>query len=88
MGFRYRKSLNLGPFRLNVGTGGVGFSVGGRGFRTGVSGSGRRYSTFSLPGTGISYRKDSGRGGCLPSLLVLAGLTGALFFVIERFAGT
>ena len=60
MGFRYRKSLNFGPFRVNVGTGGVGFSVGGRGFRTGVSGSGRRYSTFSLPGTGrVCSRNDS-----------------------------
>ena len=88
MGFRYHKSLNLGPFRLNVGTRGVGFSLGGRGFRTGVSGSGRRYTTFSLPGTGISYRKDHGPGGCLLPLLVLTGLAGALFFVLERSACT
>ena len=55
MGFYYRRSINLGPFRINVGSGGVGYSVGGRGFRVGQSGSGRSYTTFSLPGTGIRY---------------------------------
>lgn len=83
MGFRYRKSLNLGPFRLNVGTGGVGFSVGGKGFRTGVSGGGRRYSTFSLPGSGISYRESRGRGGCFLPLLLFAGIAGVLPFVVQ-----
>ncbi|MFM7101483.1 MAG: DUF4236 domain-containing protein [Verrucomicrobiota bacterium] len=70
MGFRYRKSINVGPFRLNVSGSGVGWSVGGRGFRTGVTSRGRRYSTFSLPGTGLSYRTSGGRG-CL--LLLLLG---------------
>lgn len=83
MGFRYRKSLNFGPFRVNVGTGGVGFSVGGRGFRTGVSGSGRRYSTFSLPGTGISYQQGHGKGCLLPLLLLVGGACAAPF-VLER----
>lgn len=56
MGFYYRRSVNIGPFRINLGSGGVGYSVGGRGFRVGRSGSGRRYTSFSLPGTGIGYR--------------------------------
>ncbi len=56
MGFYYRRSVSIGPFRINLGTGGVGCSVGGRGFRVGRSASGRRYTTFSLPGTGIGYR--------------------------------
>ena len=86
MGFRYRKSLNFGPFRVNVGTGGVGFSVGGRGFRTGVSGSGRRYSTFSLPGTGISYHQSHGKGGCLLPLLLLGGFAVAAPIVLELLA--
>lgn len=74
MGFRYRKSINLGPFRLNVGNHGIGASVGTRGFRTGVSSRGRRYTTFSLPGTGLSYR----RSGCLLPVLamLLAGCCG------------
>ena len=72
MGFSFRKSVNVGPFRVNVGRGGVGWSLGAGGFRSGVSSRGRRYSTFSLPGTGMSYRK-SGGSGCL-SLLALAAL--------------
>lgn len=38
MGFYYRKSVRLGPFRVNLSSRGVGWSVGGGGFRTGVSG--------------------------------------------------
>ena len=72
MGFQYRKSIGLGPFRVNIGKSGVGYSVGGRGFRTGVNARGKRYTTFSLPGTGVSYRtKPSGKSGCLPVLLAL-----------------
>lgn len=74
MGLQYRKSAGIGPFRLNVSKSGVGWSVGGRGFRTGVSSRGRRYSTFSLPGTGLSYTQAGGKG-CL--VLVLAGLGAA-----------
>jgi hypothetical protein len=32
MGFFYRKSVNFGPFRVNLSKSGVGYSVGGRGF--------------------------------------------------------
>lgn len=72
MGFQYRKSIGLGPFRVNVSKSGVGYSVGGRGFRTGVNSRGKRYTTFSLPGTGLSYRTaPSGKSGCLPALLAL-----------------
>jgi hypothetical protein len=61
MGFFYRKSVNLGPFRVNLSGSGVGYSVGGRGFRVGKSSRGRSYTAFSVPGTGVGYR---GRG-CL-----------------------
>ena len=61
MGFFYRKSASFGPFRVNLSKSGVGYSVGGRGFRVGRSGSGRKYSAFSLPGTGVGYRGS----GCL-----------------------
>jgi hypothetical protein len=30
MGFYYRKSVNLGPFRVNLSKSGVGYSVGGQ----------------------------------------------------------
>lgn len=69
MGLFYRKSVKLGPFRVNLSGSGIGYSVGGKGFRVGTSARGRRYSAFSIPGTGVGYRsssKDSGKGcGCL-----------------------
>lgn len=74
MGFNFRKSAKVGPFRVTLSKSGVGFSVGGKGFRTGVTSRGKRYSTFSLPGTGLSYRKTGGNG-CL--VLVLVGLGAA-----------
>lgn len=70
MGFYFRRSVNLGPFRMNLSRGGVGWSVGGRGFRTGRSGRGRKYTTISIPGTGVGYR-TSPRNGCLLALLML-----------------
>lgn len=70
MGFTYRKSIKLGPFRVNLSKSGVGASVGGPGFRTGVSGAGRRYTSFSLPGTGMGYRTSGGKG-CLLLLFPL-----------------
>ena len=61
MAFFYRKSVNLGPFRVNLSGSGVGYSVGGRGFRVGKSSRGRRYTAFSVPGTGVGYPGS----GCL-----------------------
>jgi len=74
-----RFSLPLGPFRVNLSRRGVGWSVGGRGFRTGTSATGRKYSTFSVPGTGMSGRKG-GRGllGCLPMLGLMVTSAGVL----------
>ena len=31
MGWSYRKSVNLGPFRVNISKSGIGYSLGGRG---------------------------------------------------------
>jgi len=63
MGFYYRKSVNLGPFRVNLSKSGVGYSVGGRGFRVGTTPRGKKYTSFSIPGTGVGYRKSG--AGCL-----------------------
>ena len=62
MGWSYRKSVNLGPFRINLSKSGIGYSVGGRGFRTGVNSRGRRYNSFSIPGTGLRYSSSSKAG--------------------------
>lgn len=55
MGIRYRKSISLGGgVRMNLSKSGVGYSVGIPGLRYSVSPNGRRRTTRSIPGTGIS----------------------------------
>lgn len=61
MGFRYRKSINLGGgFRVNISKSGIGYSWGGKGFRVTKTASGKTRQTISLPGTGLSYVTESG----------------------------
>jgi hypothetical protein len=57
MGWNFRRSLNLGPLRLNASKSGIGYSVGVRGFRVGKDAKGRKYTATSIPGAGI-YRRD------------------------------
>lgn len=60
MGFRYRKSINLGGgFRINLSKSGIGYSWGTKGMRFTKKASGGTRSTFSIPGTGISHVSDS-----------------------------
>ncbi|MFN5497475.1 MAG: DUF4236 domain-containing protein [bacterium] len=74
MGWYFRRSLGIGPFRVNLSRSGVGWSVGGRGFRVGRDARGRRTTNTSIPGTGIGYR-TVGRRGARGCLLVLAAAT-------------
>lgn len=61
MGFRYRKSINLGGgFRINLSKSGVGYSWGTKGYRVTKKAGGGVRKTISIPGTGISYTKDYG----------------------------
>lgn len=60
MGFRFRKSVGFGPFRINFSKSGVGYSVGGKGVRFTKKAKGGFRSTVSAPGTGLSYSKDFG----------------------------
>ena len=62
MGFRFRKSANFGPLRVNFSKSGVGYSVGGKGFRVTKRADGKTQTTASVPGTGIAYTKVSGSG--------------------------
>lgn len=73
MGWTYRKSVGVGPFRVNISKSGIGYSVGGMGFRTGVSSRGRSYKSFTVPGTGMRYYSSS-KQGCLVVLALLAGI--------------
>ena len=59
MGWRYRKSINLGGgFRINLSKSGIGYSYGVKGFRITKTASGQTRKTYSIPGTGISYVED------------------------------
>lgn len=61
MGFRFRKSIKAGPLRINLSKSGVGYSVGGKGYRYTKKANGGTRTTTSIPGSGISYVKDSSK---------------------------
>ena len=56
MAWNFRKSISLGPFRLNFSKSGLSYSFGMFGWRTGVNAKGKRYNSMSIPGTGVSWR--------------------------------
>lgn len=58
MGRRYRKSIKLGPLRINLSKSGVGYSVGNKFYRVTKKANGGMRTTATLPGTGISDVKD------------------------------
>ena len=58
MGLRFQRRVRILPgLHLNLSRSGVGFSVGGRGAHVGITARGQRYTSISLPGTGISWRE-------------------------------
>jgi tetratricopeptide (TPR) repeat protein len=60
---RFRTSINLGGgVRLNVNKRSLGLSVGTKGLRHSVNTSGRRTTTVSIPGTGLSHVSTKGGG--------------------------
>lgn len=60
MGFRFRKSVKIAPgVRVNFGKKSSSISFGKKGARYTVSSTGRRTSTFGIPGTGLSYSTSS-----------------------------
>ncbi|HOG64627.1 MAG TPA: DUF4236 domain-containing protein [Spirochaetota bacterium] len=80
MGFIFRKSVNLGPIRLNFGKNGIGVSTGIPGLRVGRNSKGKTYGSAGIPGTGMSWRTSqkgakTGGSGCL--VMLVAGLVAA-----------
>ncbi|GAA0063623.1 DUF4236 domain-containing protein [Clostridium sp. CTA-1] len=60
MGFRYRKSINLGGgFPINLSKSGVGYSWGVPGYRVTKTANGKLRKTYSISGTGVSYVEES-----------------------------
>src|ERR1700730_11896261 len=66
MCWSFRRSINFGPFRINLSRKGMGFSLGARGFRVGKDAHGRNYTQVSIPGTGI-YNRQYFRPGATQS---------------------
>lgn len=60
MGLRFRKSIKLGKhFSVNLSPKGIGYSYGVKGARHSVSADGRHRTTYSVPGTGLTYTTSS-----------------------------
>jgi hypothetical protein len=61
--FRFRRSVKIAPgLRLNLNKRSVGLSAGVRGARYSINSAGRRTRSVGIPGTGLSYRSQSGGG--------------------------
>jgi hypothetical protein len=60
MAWRFRRSLKLGPLRLNFSKSGIGYSAGVRGFHVGQNAKGTPYTAVSIPGTGMYNRQYYG----------------------------
>lgn len=63
MGWRFRRSIGRGPFRLNFSKRGVGYSWGIPGIRVTTTADGNRYLWLSIPGTGLAWSKRLGVKG-------------------------
>lgn len=96
MGMRFRKSINLGGgARVNISKSGIGGSIGGKGYRYTKKANGGTRNTVSIPGTGISYVKESGSKSKKKSAEVKAMPQGkvenhiefAFFWIIYRVMG-
>ena len=62
MGLRFRKSINVGwGFRINISKSGIGYSWGVPGYRKTWKANGGERTTYSIPGTGISYVEETTR---------------------------
>lgn len=62
MGFRFRKSINLGGgFRVNLSKSGIGYSYGVKGLRYTKTAKGKDRVTASIPGTGLSWSTETGK---------------------------
>ena len=82
MSFRFRKSVNFGPFRVNASKSGLGWSVGGKGMRYTKTANGAGRVTASVPGTGVSYSTSTGKSARGSSGKQKKGGSGALAMIL------
>lgn len=93
MGFRFRKSVNFGGFRINLSKTGIGYSFGVPGFRWTKLANGRTRTTASIPGTGLSYvkensRQKSAKQTTVPQLMPGQHLSKTTTFSPEKYEST
>ena len=81
MGWRFRKSVKVGPFRINLSKSGVGYSYGVKGYRVTKGSNGRTRKTMSIPGTGISYVTESVRSKKSKSDSTIWAIIGVIIIV-------
>lgn len=80
MGWSFRKSIRIGPVRVNLSRRGVGGSIGVKGLRTGIDARGRKYTRTTIPGTGWSQtRKGKSQAGCA---IVIAGVLSMVVLIV------
>jgi hypothetical protein len=60
VGFSYRKSVKMGPFRMTASKSGISYSAGVKGARITRRANGKVQTTLSVPGTGLRYTTTSG----------------------------
>jgi hypothetical protein len=61
MGFSYRKSVKMGPFRVTASKSGISYSAGVKGARVTKRANGKVQATLSVPGTGLRYTTSGGK---------------------------
>lgn len=94
MGWRFRKSINLGKgVRLNLNKKSAGISFGTKGARYSINSDGRRTTTIGIPGTGLYWTdsrkntdsKSQGNGctGCLISIIVIIIIAVIIYLVLK-----
>lgn len=83
MGFRFRKSVKLGPMRINFSKSGVGYSYGVKGYRVTHTANGRKRTTVSIPGTGLSHVTETPKA---KQSSLLPAVVGGIVILLVLFA--
>lgn len=81
MGFRYRKSRKIGPFRVTLSKSGVSYSFGSKFARVTKRADGRMQTTVTAPGTGLSYTATESRETVTKAAHPSAGVALAVLMV-------
>jgi hypothetical protein len=82
MAWSFRRSLRIGPAKINLSKSGVGYSVGIPGFRAGKDAKGREYTHASIPDTGLYNRRQKNRG--YGAILFWLAIGAAILFLLIK----